>query len=282
MPELPEVESIKIQLERFLLGHTIAKVQVNHRKILTEGEDKLVGGKITAVRRFGKALAIDTNNGYSTVAHVKMTGQFIYRGPYLKAPPALPKKVAGGAPGKHTHVIFHLDKDGILYFNDYRRFGWIKVVKTSEVKSLPFIASLGPEPLDGLTHKHFSLLVSKTKRAIKLLLMDQTKIAGVGNIYANDALWLAKINPVRPAASLSPREIKALYSAIEKVLRQAIKNGGSSEIAFVNPDGTEGSYQNHFLVYDREGEPCPRCRKAKIKKLRLGSRGTYFCPKCQK
>jgi len=178
MPELPEVENIRLQLQKYLVGHRIEKVEVRWRKSLPKDEGKLVGGKVLKIRRFGKALSIDLNNRYSAVIHIKMTGQLIYRGPNLSKTPQLSKKVMDGIPGKHTHVIFLLDRKGTLYFNDVRKFGWIKVIKTKDVEDIDFIKKLGPEPFNGLTLKKFKEIVGSTKRAIKVLLMDQTKIGG--------------------------------------------------------------------------------------------------------
>jgi formamidopyrimidine-DNA glycosylase len=282
MPELPEVESVRIQLGKYLSGHKIESVDVGDRKVLKKDEGKLEGGKVKKVRRFGKVLAIDLDNGYSAVIHIKLTGQLIYRGPKLKNPPKLSKKVYGGFPGKHTHVVFNLDKEGKLYYNDYRKFGWIKVVETDDVEKIDFIKKLGPEPLDGLSPKKFKQLTSSTRRTIKTLLMDQAKIGGVGNIYANDALWLAKINPKTPSNELSDKKVKELYKAIKKVLKKGLELEGASELAFVMPSGEEGSYQDHTLVYGKEGEKCKRGHNAKIKKIKLAGRGTYFCPVCQK
>ena len=282
MPELPEVETIRGQLDKYLKGHRVAAVEVKNRKILSEGEKNLVGGKVTKVRRFGKVTVIDLSNDYSIVAHIKLTGQFIYRGPNLKTPEELSKKVFGGIPGKHTHVIFNLDRGGALYYNDVRRFGWIKVVKTKDVEEIPFIKKLGPEPFGKLTLDLFKQILPKSTRPIKIVLMDQEKLGGVGNIYANDALWLAKISPKRPANEIGEREAKILYSAILEVLKEGIKYGGASELAFVTPDGQEGEYQRHTLAYGRDGEPCERCHKAKFVKIFLGGRGTYFCPVCQR
>jgi formamidopyrimidine-DNA glycosylase len=282
MPELPEVETIRGQLDKYLKGHRVAAVEVKNRKILSEGEKNLVGGKVTEVRRFGKVTVIDLSNDYSIVAHIKLTGQFIYRGPNLKAPEELSKKVFGGIPGKNTHVIFSLDRGGALYYNDVRRFGWIKVVKTKDVEEIPFIKKLGPEPFGKLTLDLFKQILPKSTRPIKIVLMDQEKLGGVGNIYANDALWLAKISPKRPANEIGEREAKILYSAILEVLKEGIKYGGASELAFVTPDGQEGEYQRHTLAYGRDGEPCERCHKAKFVKIFLGGRGTYFCPVCQR
>jgi len=282
MPELPEVETIRKALENYLVGHKITEVKVNAPKIFSGDKTVLIGGKVKSVRRFAKILCLDLSNGYSIVVHIKLTGQFIYRGPNLKNIPGLSKKVIGGIPGKHTHVVFSLDRGGALYYNDVRRFGWIKVVKTNEVEDEPFIKKLGPEPFGKLTFELFSGVLSKSGRPIKIVLMDQEKIAGVGNIYANDALWLSKINPKKPANSLSLDKQKELYGAVHKVLRQGIKYGGSSELAYVTPDGKEGSYQDHTLSYGWEGKPCKRCHRAKFIKYFLGGRGTYVCPVCQK
>lgn len=282
MPELPEVESIKKQLQKYLVGHVIEKVELRNPKVF-EGDTKDVeGAKVKAIRRFAKVLSIDLSNNYSLVIHIKLTGQIIYRGPKLKDPPEISKKVAGGAPGPHTHVIFHLDRGGFVYYNDIRRFGWIRVIKTSDVEKTGFVGKLGPEPFGKLTFAIFSGFLSKSRRPIKVMLMDQAKMGGVGNIYANDALWLAKIHPSSPSSSLSTNKQKELYKAIHAVLEKGMKYGGASELAFVTPDGREGEYQRHTLAYGRTDEPCQRCHKAKFIKSFLGGRGTYTCPNCQK
>jgi formamidopyrimidine-DNA glycosylase len=280
MPELPEVEAIKIQLEKFLFNKKIVSIDVINRKVFQGDEKKLIGGVVIKVRRFGKVTSIDLSNGYSILTHVKLTGQYIYRGPELKNE-ILSKKVIGGIPGVHTHLIIRFDK-GILYYNDVRRFGWIKVTKTSQVENESFIKKLGPEPFKNLTFSNFKEILLKTKRNIKTLLMDQSKLSGVGNIYANDALWLAKIDPRRQADSLSSVEALSLFKAVETVLKTGLKYGGASELAFVTPDGGEGQYQNHSLVYGHEGEICKSCKINKIEKFFLGGRGTYICPICQK
>src|SRR3989304_6687941 len=177
MPELPEVETIRKALENYLVGHKITEVKVNAPKIFSGDKTVLIGGKVKSVRRFAKILCLDLSNGYSIVVHIKLTGQFIYRGPNLKNIPGLSKKVIGGIPGKHTHVVFSLDRGGALYYNDVRRFGWIKVVKTHEVEDEPFIKKLGPEPFGKLTFELFSGVLSKSGRPIKIVLMDQEKIA---------------------------------------------------------------------------------------------------------
>lgn len=290
MPELPEVETVRLQLQKYLIGHNFVDVEVKVPKLFTGEKSQILGAEVKDVRRFAKVLSIDLSNGNSIVIHIKLTGQLIYRGPNLKNPLTLSKKVVGGAPGPHTHVIFKLDKDGFLYYNDIRRFGWLRVIKTSEVVTAGFVGKLGPEPNIGqgdlglpfLTQDDFAKILSKTSRAVKVVLMDQAKMGGVGNIYANDALWLASINPKTPAKGLQDYKIKELYEAIHTVLKAGLKYGGASELAFVTPDGAEGEYQNHTLAYGHEGEVCERCHKAKLEKYFLSGRGTYWCPTCQK
>lgn len=282
MPELPEVESIKIQLHKYLVGHTIEKVNVVHKKIFTGDPTTIENGKIKNVRRFGKVLVIDLTNRHSMVIHIKLTGQLIYRGPKLRGVQRLSEKVVDGLGGKHTHVIFELDREGKLYYNDVRKFGYIKVIKSKEVKNIDFLKKLGPEPLDTLTLKKFSEALSGTRRVVKVVIMDQSKIAGIGNIYANDALFLAKIDPKRKANSLDGGEIKKLFRAIETVLKKGLKYGGASEMSYVTPDGQDGEYQDHTLVYGQEGSVCKHGCGGRVKKFKLAGRGTFWCPECQR
>jgi formamidopyrimidine-DNA glycosylase len=282
MPELPEVETMCLQLQKYLVGHKITSVEIKNRKTFQGDETKILDTKILDTRRFGKVSVIDLDNGYSILTHVKLTGQYIYRGPNLKNPANLSKKVTGGVPGPHTLVIFNLDKGGELYYNDVRRFGWIRIEKTEDVEKEKFISKLGPEPFKDLTLDVFKNILSKSGRSIKIVLMDQTKMGGIGNIYATDALWLARINPRLPARQLDSKVAGQLYKAILTVLKAGLKYGGASELAFVTPDGAEGEYQNHTLAYGHEGEPCERCHKARIEKYFLGGRGTYVCSVCQK
>lgn len=280
MPELPEVETIKLQLAKFLIGHKIVSVEVKNRRVFQGDEKLIVGGKITTTRRFGKVTVVDLDNGYSFLTHVKLTGQFIYKGPNLKDT-TLSKKVIGGLGGPHTLVVFSLDNSGKLYYNDVRRFGWIRIEKTEDVEKESFIKKLGKDMLL-ITKDEFKAVLSKSSRNIKVLLMDQTKIGGVGNIYANDALWRSKISPKRKANSLNEDEIDFLHDSLVFVLKEGLKYGGASELAFVTPDGKEGEYQNHTLAYGHQGELCKSCKKEKIEKFFLGGRGTYWCSYCQK
>ncbi len=281
MPELPEVENIRIQLDKYLTGHVVEDVEVRNEKSFQGETEKVIGGKVEDVRRFGKLLVIDLDNNYSLAIHVKMTGQLIYRGKNLSNSPELTDVVKGGLGGKYTHVIFQLNNDSTLYFNDLRKFGWIKVVRTEDVEKMDFVDRLGPEPLNDLTLEYLVKLCGSSTRAIKILLMDQSKIGGVGNIYANDALFLAKIHPERKSSSLNHDEIKKLFNSTEEVLKKGLKYGGSSQSSYVRPDGTSGKYQEHFIVYGKAGKPCPVCG-TKIERIKVGGRGTFFCPSCQK
>lgn len=314
MPELPEVETIRRGLEKYLVRKKIADVEVRLPRIVAGSTQDVVGGKVVAVKRAGKGLIIDLDNGYSIAVHIKLTGQLIYQGPGVLRSDTLSSKVGGALPNKWTHVIFKLKAqnskvktaDAYLFYNDLRQFGWLKIIPTRQVGELPFFKELGPEPpvVGGsrvlakasvrsmafyarsvspstLSLEVFKNIVSKSPTKIKPLLMDQKKIGGLGNIYANDALWLAGIDPRRPAKSLSLSEQRKLYETILEVLRRGLKYGGASELSYVNALGREGTYQRHFLAYAQNGEPCQRCHSI-IKKVFLGGRGTYFCTMCQK
>lgn len=266
MPELPEVETIRSGLERYVVGKKVLSVEVRLKKILQGETSKIVRAKFKQIRRFGKALSLDLDNGYSVAVHVKMTGQLVFS----------PKPAA---PSKFTHVIFHL-KGGTMYYNDIRQFGWVKIMSTSDVEQMPFVRELGPEPFKGLTQEKLQQILSKSSLKIKVLLMDQKKIGGVGNIYANDTLFLAGIDPRRQAKSLSDVEAKKLYQSIIEVLKRGLKYGGSSEFTYVNVLGESGEYQKHFLIYGFYKKPCSKCG-GKVSTMKLGGRGTFYCEICQ-
>lgn len=281
MPELPEVETLKLGLQKYLVGHKTVGVDIKAKKIFQGDEKLVIGATIKDVRRFAKVLSIDLSNGKSLVIHIKLTGQLIYRGPNLKGKVELSKKVSQ-IPGPHTRVIFNFDRGGVLYYNDLRQFGWIRIFDTKEVETSDFVGKLGPEPFKDLDFKKFSDILSRSKTAVKVVLMDQTRIGGIGNIYANDSLWMSKIDPKRPSNSLSDKEQKELYDNILSVLKDGIKYGGASELQFITAEGKDGGYQNHFRVYAQQNKLCQRCKKEKINKYFLGGRGTYVCPNCQK
>lgn len=279
MPELPEVETIKKGLEKYVVGHKIEDIQILHPKPFQGDTKDAIGSKITSVKRIGKGLILNLSNGKSLAIHIKMTGQLVFRDNYTAGIPVSPK--VKSVPNKYTHVIFHLDKGATLFYNDMRRFGWIKVLPTFEVSKLPFFNSMGPEPLKDLSFELFEKIISNKKTNIKQLIMDQSKIGGVGNIYANDALFEAKINPRRTSGSLDEMEIKHLFDSLCKVLKKGIKAGGSSERSYVDVLGQEGSYQKLSIVYGKKGKQCPRGDGGIIKRITLGGRGTFYCDRCQ-
>lgn len=279
MPELPEVETLRLGLIKYVVGHKILDVEKIHPKIFYGDPKDIIDSKINSVKRVGKGLILELSNGYSLAIHVKLTGQLIYRDKKTANIP-LSAKVGKSLPNNFTHVIFKLDKDASLYYNDQRRFGWIKVVKSLEINKLPFFANMGPEPFKDLTFPRFKFIVGKKATKIKPLLMDQTNMGGIGNIYACDGLFRAGIDPKRPGKSLSEDELKKLYDSILFVLKKGLENCGASELSFVNILGQEGEYQNHTLVYGKRGKPCPNCNSP-IKFIRIGGRGTYYCPNCQ-
>lgn len=280
MPEFPEVETIRRGLSKYLVGHTIKNVEVKFPKLFEGEKRNVIGAKVKDVRRFGKGLIIDLSNSYSLAIHIKLTGQLVYQDEKTAKSAHVSNARVGKLPNKFSHVIFNLDRGSTLYYNDPRRFGWIKVVKTTEVQVLPFFKSLGPE-FNDLKIEQFTKIISSSKLSIKPLLMDQKRISGIGNIYANDALYDSKVDPKRSANSLSSVEQKSLFSSIKKVFEMGLKYGGSSELNYVNALGEDGQYQNHTLIYGKKGEKCKRDGSI-IQKNYLGGRGTYFCPACQR
>lgn len=242
MPELPEVETIKRQLESKIVGK------------------KLDGRKIIGLRRRAKILIIDFNGGSSLLIHLKLTGQLIFN----------------GEPGKHTRHIFKFDDGSHLIFNDVRKFGWWKIVKNTE----DIENSFGPEALK-LDLKTFEGLLKKRPNAkIKPLLMDQKIIAGIGNIYSDEILFAAKVNPLRLVKTLKDAEIKTIHQNIAKILKKAIREKGSSVEYYLDACGKKGNFVKYHKVYQKEGQKCPRCG-AIIKRVKLGGRSAHFCPRCQ-
>jgi formamidopyrimidine-DNA glycosylase len=265
MPELPEVETIKSDLERIVLGKKIIQVNIYNSQVIRQPapeafKSSLEGVGIKRIFRRGKLLILELSNGKFLTVHFKMTGQLV---------------TPGGA--SSSRVSFVLDGGMILDFNDQRLFGELRLV--NDWKKLEFLQRLGPEPFD-LTSVKFKDMLSKRKTAIKPLLLDQAFIAGIGNIYAAEILFRAKINPQRPAQSLTKEEQLVLYNEIQKVLKSAIKHGGSSVDDYVRVSGKNGDYARFHQVYGRAGKPCFVCASL-IKRFAQGGRGTYFCPRCQ-
>lgn len=275
MPELPEVETIRLGLQEKIVGLKITDVEIRTPKIFQGEKKEIIGAQVKGIRRRAKILILDLDNDKSLVIHLKLTGQLIFHKNGTSAVFSLPAKT--------THLIFILSGSSKLYYNDIRKFGYIKVVETEEVEKLKALAKFGPEPFTPqFTLKRFKEILSKKKVSIKLLLMDQKQIAGVGNIYANEALFLARLNPQRKANTLTEEERERLYQAILEVLKKGIKYGGSSVDTYVNVSGGKGKMQEYFRVYGREGKLCPKSCGETIKRITLGGRGTFFCPACQK
>jgi formamidopyrimidine-DNA glycosylase len=251
-------------------------------------KEDILGVKITNIKRIGKGLIVEFDNDYLLAVHFKMTGQLVFQDKNTKNL-ILSKKIGGDVlPTKYSHIIFTLDKGAMLYYNDLRQFGWAKILRKDELMKMPFFSEMGPEPKVGkdlagkeLTFDYFKSTLLKSNLPIKVILMDQKKIGGIGNIYANDALFLAKISPARKAKSLNDTELKNLFKAIFEVINKSLSFGGSSDENFVNALGQDGAYQNHTLVYGKKGQKCPKCSSI-IHKIQLGGRGTFFCEKCQR
>jgi len=265
MPELPEVETIKRELEKAVLGERITEVCIHNPRVIRQPaperfKKELTGATIKNILRKAKVLILELSSGKSLVIHLKMTGQLIYPGT-----------------GKEARVIFHLSDGKTLDFNDRRLFAELRLL--DDWRKLPFVQGLGPEPFD-IDVEQFKEMLSKKKTKIKPLLMDQTFISGVGNLYAAEVLFRARIHPERPASSLSDKEKEDLFKQIKDTLKEAIEHKGSSVDQYVQLSGQPGGYVKFHKVYGREGKPCLVC-KASIKRIALGGRGTYFCPKCQ-
>lgn len=285
MPELPEVETIKRNLQKAIVGKTIKNIEVRKDKIFQGNPKDIIGRTIDGVERKGKILILRLSGNKNLLIHFKLSGQMVWvsqAGERVTVGHPIP--FAGTElPAKTTHVIYEIDR-GKLFYNDLRQFGWNRVVDGDEWKDLSEIKNLGPEPFDKeFTTEYLKKIFSKTSKPIKIVLMEQEKIAGVGNIYTNDALFEAGIMPTRPVKSLGDKDIKILRESIIKVLNDGLKYGGSSaaDEAYIRPDGTSGSYQEHFRVYQRDCQPCLKCGTI-IKRINLGGRGTFYCPRCQK
>lgn len=265
MPELPEVETIKRDLEKVILGKKITEVCVHNPKVIREPsvgkfKEGLTNVTVKNILRKAKILILELSNGKSLTIHLKMTGQLVYPG--------------GGA---KSRVSFNFSDGKVLDFNDQRLFAELRLL--DDWRALKFIRGLGPEPFV-LSLGQFKNMLSLKKTKIKPLLMDQEFISGIGNLYAAECLFRAGINPEKPAQSLSDNEKEALFKEIKDVLNEAIEHGGSSVDDYVRVSGKPGGYAAYHKVYGRQGKPCLIC-KTPVKRISLGGRGTFFCPKCQ-
>lgn len=312
MPELPEVETVRSGLSRLIIDKRIAVVEHDTDKSFpnTDADVRqfVIGAKIVKVARRAKVLLIELDSKYTLLIHLKMTGQLVYVGKpkspvssrqsnstsdsRLEARDSAPEERFGAGhptdslinqlPDKSTRVTLTFDDDSHLYFNDQRKFGWVKLVPTAEVPNIDFMKKLGPEPLAAdFTAKDFRERIKRRKKTtIKAALLDQSVIAGVGNIYADESLWGAKIHPATRVENIGEKQLNTLFEQLQYVLRLSIEKGGSTDKNYVNAEGKKGSYISFARVFRREGKPCPRCGTTIIK-TRVAGRGTHLCPHCQ-
>ncbi|MFQ5958836.1 MAG: bifunctional DNA-formamidopyrimidine glycosylase/DNA-(apurinic or apyrimidinic site) lyase [Alphaproteobacteria bacterium] len=276
MPELPEVETVCRGLAPCLVGRVIARVEQRCEALRIPLPPRFAarvsGRRVTAVRRRGKYILVDLDDGTAMIVHLGMSGRMM---------------VADGAPPPpepHDHVVFHTDAGVRVTFNDARRFGLITLAAADEVDRHPLLADLGVEPLDaGFTGAALAALFAGRRTPVKTALIDQRLIAGLGNIYACEALFRARLSPRRKAHTVKGRRAERLAAAVREVLGEAIAAGGSSLRDYVQASGELGYFQHRFRVYDREGEPCPRCGgDARIRRLVQSARSTFYCPRCQR
>ena len=296
MPELPEVETVRRGLARLIIGRQVASVTHDTPKSFPNAPDEVqqfvVGARIADVRRRAKVLMIDFDSGHTLVTHLKMTGQLVWvqdTGQQIGADSRFGAghpndSLIGELPDRSTRVIMEFTDGSTLFFNDQRKFGWMKLYPSVEVPFIDFMQKVGPEPLeDELTDDMFiERLRRRNGTTVKAALLDQTVIAGVGNIYADESLWGAKLHPATRVREVSDDELKLLLKELRFVLELAIEKGGSTDRNYVNAEGKRGSYIDFARVFRREGAACPRHPEVIIEKLRVAGRGTHICPVCQK
>lgn len=287
MPELPEVETVRRGLSLLVIGKRVGSVSHDTPKGFPNAPGDvdafLVGATITDVRRRAKVLLIDLDTEYTLVIHLKMTGQLVYRGEQVFGAGHPNDSLIGELPDRSTRVIFSFTDGSHLYFNDQRKFGWVRLYPTIEVPNIDFMKRVGPEPLEGeLTHTDFiERIRHRNGTTIKAALLDQSVIAGIGNIYADEALWGARVHPARRVRDVTDRELSTILDEVRTVLTLSIEKGGSTDKNYVNAEGKRGSYIDFARVFRREGLACPRHPDVLIEKSRVAGRGTHTCPVCQ-
>ncbi|HEY9839885.1 MAG TPA: bifunctional DNA-formamidopyrimidine glycosylase/DNA-(apurinic or apyrimidinic site) lyase [Candidatus Obscuribacterales bacterium] len=289
MPEMPEVEIVRRGLEAQLKGAEIARLEIRTPSVVIaspEQLDGLVGQKLEGFGRRAKYLILELSRDRILI-HLRMTGQLLVVPPGRAEQDLLPlpftyyQRPLIGPDDKHVHGVFHFRDGTRLLYRDQRKFGRVQVLSPAELAASPGLARLGPEPLTPeFTLPDFRARLKKTQRPIKAFLLDQAQVAGLGNIYVDEALFVARIRPNRPASGLKPAENKRLFEAIPFVLQKGIDAGGTSLRDYLHPDGTRGEHQEHLYVYGRGGQPCLECG-AELVKTVLAQRGTHYCPSCQ-
>lgn len=269
MPELPEVETIRRQLSTAIVSKKIVSIDVFDKKAVIGDKSRALGKTIKRLDRNAKVLKIIFSDDSALFVHFKMTGQMFWQ------------KKGEFSPARFTRVVLYLSDGSRLLYNDPRKFGWIKTV--ADVKKEPAGGSIEPFR-DDFNLKNFTRVIKKSRKPIKLLLMDQEKIGGIGNIYANESLFKAGIDPFRVSSSLDGGEIKKLRQAIISILKKAIKCNGSSgkDEWYRQINGKPGCYQEHFLVYQRQGLKCPGSCGGAVVRKKQGGRSSFYCPACQK
>jgi formamidopyrimidine-DNA glycosylase len=293
MPELPEVETVRRDLKKYLVGARFQSIKIIDFKNVAPGATflaKILKGKeIIALRRRGKLLIFDLNiPDKHLLFHLKMTGQLIYQqsnkllaGGHSLSESSLSAAVGGKLPNKYTHAIFSFNSGGTLYFNDLRKFAYIKLVGSPELKEI-LSNNYGPEPMDKEFNPDYLSGIFKNRKApVKAVILNQRLIAGLGNIYADEALFAAKIKPDRAAKSLKRCEVLVLQQAIVDIIKKAIKARGTTFRNYVDAQGKKGSFMDYLQVYQRQGRTCFQCLGL-IVKIKVAGRGTYYCPHCQK
>ncbi len=287
MPELPEVETVKSGLQRLLPGLTVVAVNHDTPKSFPNApadvEAFLINASVVAVTRRAKVLLIELSTKHSLIVHLKMTGQLVFHSPTVHFGAGHPNdSLVRELPDKSTRVTLTFSDGSSLFFNDQRKFGWMRLLPTVEIPQLDFFKKVGPEPLAAdFTWQQFrERLLRRKSTNIKAVLLDQTVIAGVGNIYADECLWGAQIHPTTLVRNLTAPQFKRLFIALQTVLQLSIDKGGSSNRNYVDAEGNKGSYMSFANVFRREGQACNRCGTIIIK-TRVAGRGTHICPHCQ-
>lgn len=289
MPELPEVETIKIGLSKKIVGLKIKEIEVlSPKSFIIDDKEILEGKKVLKLERIAKYLKVNLSGDLTLLFHLKMTGQLIFVGSLQSDSERMfgghpTPDMLGSLPNKHTRVIFTFSDRSTLYFNDQRRFGWIKIIQNERLKVQNLFNNLGPEPLtkDFTWQTLKKNLLRHKSMPIKVAIMDQKVVSGMGNIYANEACFNAKLNPRTKTGDLSDNQIKKLHAGIIGCLKDGIRYGGSTRTHFVDAEGRKGYFLDYAYVYGMDKKRCKKCG-TEIKKIQLGGRGTYFCPKCQR
>lgn len=287
MPELPEVETIRIGLAKLLPGLVVEAVDYYWPKSFPNApadvKQFLIGAKVIDVHRRAKVLIINLSSKYSLIVHLKMTGQLVFVGKQRFGAGHPNQDLVNELPAKATRVTITFTDGSQLFFNDQRKFGWMRLLPTIEIPEIDFFKKFGPEPLESdFTDKLFiDRLMRRKNSNIKAVLLDQTVLAGVGNIYADESLWGAKIHPSTIVAVIPRSKLSSLHHSLIDVLRLSIEKGGSTDRNYVDSEGKRGSYLSFANVFRRDGQPCSHCGST-IEKTRVAGRGTHYCPVCQK